>query len=285
MWFLALVHMKLPFHRRAKADQCRCPACKSALDVVAVWANLRVCPDCGHHFPMPCGERLASLFDDGEHEPLAVSTAEDPIQFHDVGPYSDRLALEREAVGLEEVAAGGWGKLRGRPLVIAATDLAFLRGSVKVTENELVAAAAEIAAERQWPLVVVANSAGGARIQEGAYALMQMAKTAAAVARLDAAGGLFVSVIASPTMGGVMASFAALGDVTLAEPEAVAGYTSSHLIQKTFKTDLPVGFQTAEYLLERGFIDAIVHRHRLPEHIDRVIGYGRSDLQAVPRNR
>ena len=269
--------MRFRFRRKAlSADgkTYKCPGCKQTLDVDVVRANLRVCPECDYHFSLPAHERIASLIDEGTFEPLTCEPVQvDPLAFKDRVAYADRLAREREATGLEEVLVAGTGRLRGCPVVIAATDIDFLRGSMGVAGGEAVAAAAELAAESGRPLVVVSNSVGGARIHEGTFALMQMAKTSAAVARLSEAGGLFVSVIANPTMGGVMASFPALGDVTLAEPGAVSGFAGSSIIEEAIKKDLPPGFQTAEYLMERGFIDAIVPRAELAQEIARIIEY------------
>ncbi len=274
--------MKLPFLRKAdpNAAAFKCPECKAALDVAEVRTNLSVCTECGYHFLLSCRDRVDSLIDAGTFEPLAgCPVVHDPLGFADEEPYTDRLAAEREATGQDDMALAGAGRLLGHEVVLAAMDVTFLRGSMGVAVGELVAAAAERALDHAQPLVVVANSAGGARIHEGAFALMQMAKTAAAVARLDCAGGLFISVIANPTMGGVMASFAGLGDVTLAEPGAVAGYTSAQIIQQTVKKDLPDGFQTAEYLLAHGFVDAVVPRPKLRGEIARIIALcsGRAD--------
>ena len=268
--------MKLRFHRKTKydLDHYKCPGCKRLLDVAVVRANTRVCPECGYHFALPCRERTTSLLDDADFCPLAGNPiVVDPLEFEDRIPYTDRLAAERDATGLDDMAVAGTGRIQGAPVVLGVTDLGFLRGSMGVAGGELMASAAELALDRGWPLVIVANSVGGARIHEGAFALMQMAKTAAAIARLHEAGGLFISVIANPTMGGVMASFAALGDVTLAEPGAVAGFTGFHIIQETVKKDLPAGFQTAEYLVDRGFVDAVVPRPELPQVVARVIDF------------
>ena len=269
--------MKLRLRRKSlprDGKTCKCPGCKHELDVAAAKANLRVCPECDCHFSLPGRERIASLIDEDTFEPLTGGTVNaDPLEFRDQIAYTDRLAAEREATGLDEMIVAGTGRLRGLPVVVAATDIEFLRGSMGVVGGEVVATAAERADELRQPLVIVSNSVGGARIHEGAFALMQMAKTSAAIARLDEAGGLYISVIANPTMGGVMASFAALGDVILAEPGAMAGFTGPSIIQETVKRDLPPGFQTAEYLIERGFIDAIVPRVDLAHEIARIIEY------------
>lgn len=269
--------MRFPFlHKTLSADgrSYKCPGCKHTLDVEAARANLRMCPECDYHYYLPASERIASLIDDATFDPLTCDAVTlDPLKFKDRVAYADRLAQEREATGLEEMILAGTGRLQGIPVVMAATDIGFLRGSMGVAGGETMAAAAELATDSARPLVVVSNSVGGARIHEGTLALMQMAKTSAAIARLHEAGGLFVSVIAHPTMGGVMASFAALGDVTLAEPGAVAGFTGPSIIEEAVKRELPPGFQTAEYMLERGFIDAIVPRAKLAQQIARIIGY------------
>jgi len=272
--------MRLPFRRKKKLDSgesCKCPNCKAAMDVERVLAELRVCPHCHYHFFLPSRERIASLIDEGTFEPLeGQPVRRDPIAFHDQIPYAERLAREQEETGLDEAAIAGAGQLHGRPVVVAATDIEFLRGSVGVVVGEMITAAAERAADRRLPLVIVSNSVGGARIHEGVFALMQMAKTSAALSRLSERGGLFISILANPTMGGVMASFAALGDVILAEPGAMAGLTGPSIIQETVKRDLPPGFQTAEYLLEHGLVDAVVHRADLAATIARLVDYAPS---------
>jgi len=267
--------MKLPFHlhRKLDSEHAKCPGCKRVLEVAEVLANLRVCAECGHHFAMPRQERIDLLLDDGAFEPLTASPVlADPIGLDRPTPYVDLVEAERESTGIDEAAIAGTGVIGGHPAVLLVMDISFMRGSMGVAAGELVATAAEHAIDHEIPLVAVANSIGGVRVHEGAFALMQMAKTTAAIARLDRAGGLFISVIANPTMGGVMASFAALGDVTLAEPGATAGYTGGHIIQDALKKDVPQGFQTAEYMTDRGFVDAVVPRADLPQEIARVIG-------------
>ncbi len=266
--------MKLPFLRKSHRgdDPFKCPGCKSGVDAAAARANLSVCPECGYHFLMSCRERVESLLDADTFRPLAGSpVVVDPLEFRDARPYTERLAAERAATGQDEMAVAGAGELRGRPVAFAATDIHFLRGSMGVAAGELVTAAIEYAIDHDVPLVLAANSAGGVRIHEGMFALMQMAKTASAMERLRRAGGLSIAVLANPTMGGVMASFAALTDITLAEPDAAAGFTSAHLIRAAVEKDLPDDFQTAPRLLERGFLDAIVPRPQLRSEIARVL--------------
>ena len=272
--------MRLPFRRKPpidSAESCRCPNCKAAMDVERVLAELHVCPHCQYHFFLPSRERIASLIDEGTFEPLeGQPVRHDPLAFEDRIPYAERLAREREETGLDEAALAGAGQLHGRPVVVAATDIEFLRGSVGVVAGERITAAAELATDLGRPLVIVSNSVGGARIHEGAFALMQMAKTSAALSRFSERGGLFISILANPTMGGVMASFPALGDIILAEPGAMAGLTGPSIIRETVKRDLPPGFQTAEYLLEHGLVDAVVHRADLATTVARLVDYAPS---------
>ncbi|MFE0151319.1 acetyl-CoA carboxylase carboxyltransferase subunit alpha [Nonomuraea sp. NPDC059007] len=241
----------------------RCRRCQAMIHHRRFGRALGVCPECGCHHPVTAGQRVEQLLDPGSFRPFETpEVVEDPLGFVDAVPYPDRIAAARTATGLDEAAVGGRGTIGGRPVVLVVMDFRFLGGSLGAAVGELVTLAAETAAAERAPLVTVTAS-GGARMQEGVIALMQMAKTAQAFAGLDAAGVLSVSVIADPTFGGVAASFATLADVILIEPGARLGFAGPRVIQQTIRQELPDGFQTAEFLLEHGMVDAIVPRSGL----------------------
>ena len=251
----------------------KCPACAETLFRKAVETNLWVCPKCDHHLRVSGPARAEQLLDPGTFEPMNAEMApRDPLNFHDLKPYTKRIeaaqARSRQNDGLQT----GTGFIKGRKVVIAAMDFNFLGGSMGSGVGEKLTLAIEDATDRDLPLVVVSCS-GGARMQESGYSLMQMAKTSAALARFDDEGGLFISLLTDPTYGGVTASYAMLGDVILAEPKALVGFAGPRVIKQTIRQDLPDGFQTSEFLLESGFVDRIVHRHELRNEIGRIIDY------------
>ena len=251
----------------------KCPACAETLFRKAVETNLWVCPKCDHHLRVSGPARAEQLLDPGTFEPMNAEMApRDPLNFHDLKPYTKRIeaaqARSRQNDGLQT----GTGFIKGRKVVIAAMDFNFLGGSMGSVVGEKLTLAIEDATDRDLPLVVVSCS-GGARMQESGYSLMQMAKTSAALARFDDEGGLFISLLTDPTYGGVTASYAMLGDVILAEPKALVGFAGPRVIKQTIRQDLPDGFQTSEFLLESGFVDRIVHRHELRNEIGRIIDY------------
>ncbi|MEU0564229.1 acetyl-CoA carboxylase carboxyltransferase subunit alpha [Nonomuraea sp. NPDC005983] len=232
---------------------------------------LGVCPECGHHHLVSAAQRVEQLLDPGSFRAFASpEVVLDPLGFVDAVPYPSRLAAAREATGLEEAAVGGLGTIDGRAVVLVVMDFRFLGGSLGVAVGELVTVAAETAAASRAPLVTVCAS-GGARMQEGVVALMQMAKTAGAFAALDEAGVLSVSVVTDPTFGGVAASFATLADVILIEPGARMGFAGPRVIQQTIRQELPRGFQTAEFLLAHGMVDAVVPRAGLRGALGRLV--------------
>jgi len=251
----------------------KCPACQRMVYKKQVEEQLHVCPECGYHHRIPARVRIEQLVDPGAFEeflPDLVST--DPLQFHDRIPYQERLKQMREKTGEHEAIIVGEGYIRGRRVILGVMDPFFIMASMGAVVGEKVAVAAERALEENLPLVMVTAS-GGARMQEGMVSLVQMAKTAAALARLDEAGGLYIVVMTDPTTAGVAASFAFLGDVIIAEPGAMIGFAGPRVIKNTIKAELPEGFQTAEFMLRHGFIDRIVHRKDLRVEIARIIDY------------
>jgi acetyl-CoA carboxylase carboxyl transferase subunit beta len=248
----------------------KCPSCARAIYNKEHVESLQVCLKCGHHFRMNAADRLRMLFDGGwtEHDRGLRST--DPLVFHDTKPYRDRLEAAIRTTGLEDAVIVGSGTLDGIPLVIASMEYSFIGGSMGVVVGEKITRAAELALDRRVPLIVVCSS-GGARMMEGALSLMQMAKISAALGRLDRAGLPYIAVLTDPTTGGVTASFAMLGDVNLAEPKALIGFAGPRVIEQTIRQKLPPGFQRSEFLLEKGFIDAIVDRRELKATIARAL--------------
>jgi acetyl-CoA carboxylase carboxyl transferase subunit beta len=241
----------------------KCPSCARAIYNKELHSGLQVCPQCAHHFRMSATERLRMLFDEGAwtaHDEGLRSI--DPLAFVDTKPYRDRLATSIKSTGLNDAVIVGSGTLDGIPVVIAAMEYSFIGGSMGVVVGEKITRAAERALASRAPLIVVCCS-GGARMMEGALSLMQMAKISAALGRLDRAGLPYVAVLTDPTTGGVTASFAMLGDLHIAEPKALIGFAGPRVIEQTIRQKLPDGFQRAEFLLEKGFIDLIVDRRDL----------------------
>lgn len=251
----------------------RCTGCEAMIYKKVVEERLLTCPECNKHFRVPARRRVQMLLDPGTfEESLADLAPGDPLQFTDRKSYRDRLAGEQKKTGLRDACIAGKGFIKGRPLMIAVMDPDFIMGSMGSVVGEKVTWAVEAAVAEKLPVVVVSCS-GGARMMEGILSLMQMAKTSAALARLDAERGLFISVLTDPTTAGVAASFASLGDVIISEPKAMIGFAGPRVIANTIGGDLPEGFQSAEFLMEHGFIDKIVDRRDLRSEIARVIDY------------
>lgn len=252
----------------------RCDSCAATLFRKDVERNLMVCPQCQHHFTVTAADRIAQLLDQDTFEEWFDDLRPgDPLEFNDRRPYPDRVKAEQARTGLSEAAVVGQGFIKGLRIVFGLTDSSFIMGSMGSVVGEKLTRAIEEATRLSLPLVIVSGSGGGARMHEGIFSLMQMAKTSAALARYNAAGGFFISVLTHPTMGGVAASFASLGSVILAEPKALIGFAGPKVIQQTVRVKLPAGFQTSEFLLEHGFIDRIVQRSELRSTIAQLINY------------
>jgi acetyl-CoA carboxylase carboxyl transferase subunit beta len=252
----------------------RCPQCKATVFRKEAEDRLNVCPECEYHFYLPAAERIAQLLDkDSFEEWFTDLRPVDALGFADRLPYAERLAAEQAKTGMPDAAVVGRGFVRGRPVVFGVTDFAFMAGSMGSVVGEKIARAAEEATRLRLPLILVSGSGGGARMQEGIFSLMQMAKVSAALKRFDQAGGLYVSVLTNPTMGGVAASFAMQGDITLAEPGALIGFAGKRTIWNTVRLELPEGFQTSEFLLQHGFVDRIVPRKGLRTEVANIIDY------------
>lgn len=252
----------------------RCDACGATLFKKSVERNHGLCTECGHHFYVSAQTRIEQLLDrDSFEEWHAGLHPSDPLGFVDSRPYKDRLIAEQRKTGLNEACVVGRGYMRGRPLVLGITDSAFIMGSMGSVVGEKLTRSIERATELKLPLVIVSGSGGGARMHEGIFSLMQMGKVSAALARYQHTGGLFISVLTNPTMGGVAASFASLGDIVLAEPRALVGFAGPRVVQATVKIELPEGFQTSEFLLKHGFVDRIIERPELRAEISKLIDY------------
>lgn len=252
----------------------RCPTCKATVYKKEVEARLHVCPECDHHFVVPVRDRINQILDaDTFEEWDAELSPVDPLGFEDRIPYSKRIIDEQKKTGQKDAAVCGKGFIRGRPVVLGITDFNFMAGSMGSVVGEKLTRAAERATEMKLPLIFVSGSGGGARMQEGILSLMQMAKVSAALARYDTAGGLYISILTNPTMGGVAASWALQGDIQIAEPGAMVGFAGKRTIWNTVRLELPEGFQTSEFLLKHGFVERVVHRRDLRTEVARIVDY------------
>jgi len=251
----------------------QCPSCQATVYQKALEEALYVCPECGYHHRISARTRIEQLVDPNTFEEfLSDLSSTDPLKFKDRLSYKERLREARTKTNETEAVLVGKAFIRGRPVILAVMDPFFIMASMGAVVGEKVTAAIERATDEGIPFVIVTAS-GGARMQEGMVSLVQMAKTAAAVARMDDAGGLYIVVMTDPTTAGVAASFASLGDVHLAEPGAMIGFAGPRVIENTIKAKLPEGFQSAEFMLEHGFVDRIVRRPNLRTEIARIIDY------------
>ena len=249
----------------------KCDGCKEAIFTRELERNLRVCPKCGYHFRIDSSERIRLLLDEeSPRELFAPLRPTDPLGFVDTKRYKDRLKTYQQDVGVRDAVVVVEGHMDGVPVVLAVMEYAFMGGSMGSVVGEKIARAAETAAGRRVPLVVVSAS-GGARMQEGILSLMQMAKISAALGRLREARLPYLSLLTDPTTGGVTASFAMLGDLNVAEPGALIGFAGPRVIQQTIRQELPEGFQRSEFLLEHGFLDLVVPRHELKSTLARCL--------------
>ncbi len=248
----------------------KCENCKEILYKETVRNNFSICPNCGHYFRMHINKRLEMIIDSGTYKRFDLKIkSNNPLNLED---YPKKLESLKEKTGLEEAVACGTGKINGEDVVICIMDSGFLMGSMGYVVGEKITYAIEQAIELKLPLIIFCVS-GGARMQEGIISLMQMAKTTLALTKLNDAGLLYISVLTDPTYGGVTASFASLGDIILAEPGAMIGFAGKRVIEQTIGQSLPEGFQTAEFLLEHGFIDKIVERKELKDMLYKLINF------------
>jgi acetyl-CoA carboxylase carboxyl transferase subunit beta len=271
--------------RRVKTEGVfeKCPKCDAALYKPELEESLNVCPHCAHHFRIGARQRLAILLDEGKYEELdAEVVSNDPLEFVDTKPYKERLEQARRKTGLPEAVINGRGTLHGHRVLMAAMDFSFLGGSMGVAVGEKITRVIERAIRERSAVVIVSQS-GGARMQEGTLSLMQMAKISSALALLAQVRLPYVSVLTDPTTGGVTASFAMLGDVNIAEPKALIGFAGPRVIEQTIRQKLPKGFQTSEFLLEHGMLDAVVDRREMRDYIKRALDFMvNPDIQFKP---
>ena len=251
----------------------KCPECENALYKRELTESLQVCTHCAYHFRLGARERLDTLFDDGKYEKLDEEvTSSDPLGFVDTKPYIERIEAAKKSSGLPEAIVSGKGSVGGHLTYAGAMDMSFIGGSMGSAVGEKITRLIERALETRGAVIVFAAS-GGARMQEGTYSLMQMAKISATLARLHEAHLPFISVLTDPTTGGVTASFAMLGDVNLAEPKALIGFAGPRVIEQTIRQKLPKGFQRSEFLLEHGMVDLVVDRREMRETIIRMLDF------------
>jgi acetyl-CoA carboxylase carboxyl transferase subunit beta len=244
----------------------KCESCRTIVFRKDLEANLLVCPKCQFHFKMNAKQRLEMLLDGRWTEHDARMTSTDPLKFVDTKPYAVRLKEARKKLGMNDAIITAEGQLNGRPVVCCAMEFNFIGGSMGAVVGEKVTRGIEMAIETRQPLIVVSCS-GGARMMEGTISLMQLAKVSAALAKLDDAKLPYISLLTDPTTGGVTASFAMLGDLNIAEPGALIGFAGPRVIEQTIRQKLPEGFQRSEFLLEHGFLDAVVPRKELKSFI------------------
>lgn len=250
----------------------KCPACSEMVFHRELEKNLRVCPHCEHHLRLPVRQRLEILFDGKKWTEIELpSVAVDPLKFKDRKKYSDRLKDAQSKTGAKDAIVVAHGTMGGLNVVVAAFEFSFLGGSMGTAVGEGIVAAAELAILQEAPLIVIPSS-GGARMQEGILSLMQMARTTVAVDRVREKGLPYIVLLTDPTTGGVTASFAMLGDIQIAEPGAIIGFAGARVIEQTIRETLPEGFQRAEYLLEHGMVDMVVHRADLHDSLVQLLG-------------
>lgn len=252
----------------------KCERCSEVLYNKTLEENFRVCPKCNYHFTLGAYERINLLLDKEtfqEYDKDMVSC--DPLDFKGPKTYRDKLAQDQNITGLKEAAVTGEGLIDNKKIVIAVTDARFIMGSMGSVVGEKITRAIETGTKNRLPLVIVSGSGGGARMYEGMFSLMQMSKTSAAISYHHREGLAFISVLTNPTMAGVMASFAGLGDIIIAEPKTLIGFTGPRVIEQTIRQKLPPGFQRAEFLLEHGLIDMIVQRKHLKATLSQLLDY------------
>jgi acetyl-CoA carboxylase carboxyl transferase subunit beta len=252
----------------------KCESCSETLYSKTIEENLKVCPKCGYHFSMEAYERISMLIDkDTFQEYDKDMLSADPLDFKGPKTYKDKLAADQLSTGLKDAVISGEGLLNNKEIIIAVTDSRFIMGSMGSVVGEKITHAIESATEKKIPMVIVSGSGGGARMYEGMLSLMQMSKTCAALGYHRKAKLPYISVLTNPTMGGVMASFAGIGDINIAEPKALIGFAGPRVIEQTIRQKLPPGFQRSEFLLEHGLIDMIVARKNLKEEISKLLDY------------
>ncbi|MBL7130034.1 MAG: acetyl-CoA carboxylase carboxyltransferase subunit beta [Candidatus Omnitrophica bacterium] len=252
----------------------KCEGCSQPIYNKELKENYKVCPKCNFHFTLTARERIDSLIDRNTFiETNENIMTADPLNFKGPKSYKEKLGQDQKATNLNEAVITGEGNLNKKRIILAVTDSHFIMGSMGSVVGEKITRAVEYATGNRLPLVITSGSGGGARMYEGMFSLMQMAKTSAALAQHHQANLLYISILTNPTMAGVMASFAGLGDIIIAEPKALIGFTGPRVIEQTIKQKLPEGFQRSEFMLEHGLIDMIVHRRQLKDTVSSLLDY------------
>lgn len=252
----------------------KCEECGEIIYNKKLEDNFKVCPKCNYHFRVTAYERIGMFLDKDTFKEFDKNLqSKDPLNFKGPKKYKDKLEHDRKLTGLKEAVISGEGKLEGKKVIFVVTDSRFIMGSMGSVVGEKITRAIEKATEAKIPVIICSGSGGGARMYEGMFSLMQMVKTSAALSLHNKAGLLFVSLLTNPTMAGIMASFASLGDVMIAEPKALIGFTGPRVIEQTIRQRLPQGFQQSEFMLEHGLVDMVVHRKDLRSVISRLIDY------------
>ncbi|HEY7404719.1 MAG TPA: acetyl-CoA carboxylase, carboxyltransferase subunit beta [Candidatus Angelobacter sp.] len=251
----------------------KCEGCRQIIWKKELEENLNVCTKCNYHFRIDSAQRLMLLLDEDSIETQDENLeSTDPLSFSDTRPYKSRLEKSKSATGLKDAIINATGTLDGRPVIVSSMEYSFIGGSMGAVVGEAITRAIERACQERKPIIVVSAS-GGARMMEGVVSLMQMAKISAALARLDSAKIPYISVLTDPTTGGVTASYAMLGDLNIAEPGALIGFAGPRVIEQTIRQKLPEGFQTSEFLLQHGMLDAVVHRKEMKAYISRALDF------------
>lgn len=251
----------------------KCPSCKGIVPTEDHAKSLWVCPSCGFHERIGSDEYFSIFFDEGKFKELNANlTSADPLEFSDSKPYPARIKAAIATTGLNDAIKTGHGKMEGKEVVIACMDFKFIGGSMGTVVGEKISRAIDYSIKNKRPFILISKS-GGARMMEGALSLMQMAKTSAKLSLLSKAGLPYISVLTDPTTGGVTASFAMLGDLNIAEPNALIGFAGPRVVKETIKAELPEGFQRSEFLLEKGFLDQVVHRSELKVRLSAFLRY------------
>ncbi|MFH1478629.1 MAG: acetyl-CoA carboxylase, carboxyltransferase subunit beta [Candidatus Omnitrophota bacterium] len=252
----------------------KCEGCSDLMYKKTLDENLKVCPKCGYHFILTALERISMFLDEGSFEEFYKDMKpRDILNFKGPKSYKEKLEKDKLATGMEEAAIVGKGRINNRQLALGVTDSRFIMGSMGYVVGEKLTSITEYATKNKLPLVIISGSGGGARMYEGMISLMQMAKTSAALARHNEAGLLFISILTNPTMAGILASFASLGDVIVAEPNALIGFTGPRVIEQTIRQKLPEGFQRSEFLLKHGLIDMVVSRKNMKDVVTQLVDY------------
>jgi len=252
----------------------KCEGCSEVLYNKTIEENLKVCPKCNYHFSLGAYERIDVLLDKDTFQEFDKDMIScDPLDFKGPKTYVEKLASDQQLTGLKDAAVTGEGVIDNKKIIIAVTDSRFIMGSMGSVVGEKITRATETATKNKLPLIIISGSGGGARMYEGMFSLMQMSKTSAALAYHHQEKLLFISVLTNPTMAGVMASFAGLGDIIIAEPKALIGFTGPRVIEQTIRQKLPAGFQRSEFLLEHGLIDMIVYRKNLKATLSQLLDY------------